>query len=71
MKLSGWGGYPTADCRLSRPRWADAVKAELAALPAGVSVIPRGNGRAYGDSALNPSATLDLTGLDRILSFNP
>lgn len=71
MKLSGWGGYPTADCKLSRPRWADAVKAELAALPEATSVIPRGNGRAYGDSALNPSATLDLTGLDRILSFDP
>ena len=37
----------------------------------GTSLIARGNGRGYGDCALNPTATLSLLGLDRMLAFDP
>jgi FAD/FMN-containing dehydrogenase len=33
-------------------------------------LIARGNGRAYGDAALNPDCTLDMRGMDRMLSFD-
>lgn len=62
MKLSGWGRYPVADCRVIRARGDD--------LPEG-ALIARGAGRSYGDSALNPCATLDMRGLNRMLSFDP
>lgn len=68
MKLSGWGRYPLAECTVARPRDADALDAELVA--AQTHLIARGNGRAYGDSALNPDLTLDMRGLDRILDFD-
>jgi FAD/FMN-containing dehydrogenase len=36
------------------------------------SVLPRGNGRSYGDSCLNDQGTLLLTcGLDRYIQFDP
>ncbi|WP_461425284.1 FAD-binding oxidoreductase [Gymnodinialimonas sp.] len=41
------------------------VRAAVEAAP----LIARGNGRAYGDAALNQGMTLDMTGMDRMLSF--
>jgi decaprenylphospho-beta-D-ribofuranose 2-oxidase len=67
VKLSGWGRYPRADCAVTRPRDLDALRAALAG--AG-DLIARGNGRAYGDSALNPAQTVDMRGFDRILGFD-
>lgn len=67
MILSGWGRYPKADCAVRRPRDADALRTAFDDTPA---LIARGNGRAYGDSALNPDATFDMRGFDRILSFD-
>ena len=69
MKLSGWGRYPRADCAVVRPRDADGVA--LAVADAQGPMIARGNGRAYGDSALNTDRTIDMRGLDRILDFDP
>lgn len=66
MKLSGWGRYPVADCAVSTARSEGEALAELAR----GDLIPRGNGRAYGDSALNPANTLSLLHLDRMLAFN-
>jgi FAD/FMN-containing dehydrogenase len=34
-------------------------------------MIARGNGRAYGDSAVSPGLTLEMRGMDRMLSFDP
>ncbi|WP_297760897.1 FAD-binding oxidoreductase [Thermosynechococcus sp.] len=34
-------------------------------------LIARGNGRAYGDSALNRQATLQMSHFNRLLGFNP
>jgi FAD/FMN-containing dehydrogenase len=69
MNLSGWGRFPQAECIVSRPRDAEALAAELGGCSG--DAIARGNGRAYGDSALNPDLTLDMRGLDRILGFDP
>ncbi|MEW9855772.1 FAD-binding oxidoreductase [Novosphingobium sp. M1R2S20] len=69
MILSGWGRYPRADCMVHRPRDTHDLSASLARAEG--SVIARGNGRAYGDSALNRACTIDMRGFDRILAFDP
>jgi len=68
MMLSGWGRYPVLNTSLHAPRslsaLQDAVRSER-------SLIARGNGRAYGDSAINPAATLETRHLNRMLAFDP
>lgn len=64
--LSGWGQFPRVECRVVTARSEAEVRAAVAASP----LIARGNGRAYGDAALNKALTLDMTGMDRMLSFN-
>lgn len=65
--LSGWGNYPRAEVPLLQARGGDAVREIVAAQS---SVIARGNGRAYGDAALNTTATLSMLRSDRILAFD-
>lgn len=65
-RLSGWGRYRAQDCHVLRARSDGDVADAIAQAP----LIARGNGRAYGDSALNPGLTLDMTGMDRMLSFD-
>ncbi|HEV2264644.1 MAG TPA: FAD-binding oxidoreductase [Stellaceae bacterium] len=67
MMLTGWGRYPRADCRVIAARSPADVLAVVAAEP---TLIARGNGRAYGDAALNPAATLDLRRDDRFMAFD-
>ncbi len=67
MKLSGWGNYPVVDCRLRRPRSED----EIAAAIMDSTAIARGNGRAYGDSALSRTNTIDMRKFSHMLSFDP
>lgn len=67
MKLSGWGRTPVIDAQVHTPREI----ASLQKLVTGAeTVIARGNGRAYGDSAINPSATIDMRHLNRMLAFD-
>jgi FAD/FMN-containing dehydrogenase len=66
MKLAGWGRYPVTDCAQSTPRDEAALRAALAGGP----MIARGNGRAYGDSALNRRNTVSMRRLDRMLGFD-
>ncbi|MEW9920314.1 FAD-dependent oxidoreductase [Marimonas sp. MJW-29] len=68
MKLAGWGRYPVLEARVHRPRSVDAVRQLVVAEP---SLIARGNGRAYGDSAINTSATIEMCHLNRMMSFEP
>jgi FAD/FMN-containing dehydrogenase len=66
IRLSGWGGTGAA-CRVASPRHRDDLAREIEA----GDVIPRGTGRAYGDAALNPRCTIRMTGLNRLLAFDP
>ncbi|MDF1855982.1 FAD-binding oxidoreductase [Pseudooceanicola sp.] len=67
QSLSGWGRYPVLDCELSQPRDEAALRAALVQGP----VIARGNGRAYGDSALQPAGTIDMRAMNQLHDFDP
>ncbi|MDH5784999.1 MAG: FAD-binding oxidoreductase [Chromatiales bacterium] len=64
-KLSGWGRYPVAVCHTLRPeRYAELGSNSE-------SSIARGQGRAYGDAALNTERQVVLTErLGRLRSFD-
>ena len=66
--LSGWGNYPRVNCVVVRPRDANDVPGTIGACP---TLIARGAGRAYGDAALNRTATAIVTRLNRIIAFEP
>ena len=67
MKLSGWGNYPRVECRLLEFHDAAALRQLVAA---DFPLILRGNGRAYGDAALNPHATISALRFNRLLDFD-
>jgi FAD/FMN-containing dehydrogenase len=69
----GFGFAVRAVSPYVKPRDADEVAAIFARATAeGVTVGMRGNGRSYGDAALNAGGVvMDTTGLDRVLSFDP
>ena len=63
--LSGWGRYPVQSCELERPeRYAEL-------LPTSARLIARGQGRSYGDAALNENGRVVLTErINRLLDFD-
>lgn len=63
--LSGWGRYPQQTCTLVRPeRYADLGRNAS-------SLIARGQGRSYGDAALNQDGQVLLTErLNRMLKLD-
>jgi FAD/FMN-containing dehydrogenase len=63
--LSGWGRYPVQICELERPeRYTDLR-------PTTDTLIARGQGRSYGDAALNENGRVVLTErIDRMLSLD-
>ncbi|WP_028919456.1 FAD-binding oxidoreductase [Pseudoxanthomonas suwonensis] len=64
-----WGRYP--DPGIQRHRWIHDRNARPV-LPDEGRVLPRGNGRSYGDSCLNPGGTLlHSRWLDRFIAFDP
>lgn len=67
MKLSGWGKYPVMEATVHRPNRLE----DIAAIIKKGQTIARGHGRAYGDSAINPHSTIDMTACNRLLAFNP
>jgi decaprenylphospho-beta-D-ribofuranose 2-oxidase len=77
--LSGWGRCLVETCSVARPtdvgRLAELVaggRSDPDREPGPPDWIPRGLGRAYGDSSLNAGGgVLDLTRLDRLLAFDP
>ncbi len=64
-QISGWGRYPVQTCELERPeRYAD-LRSDTD------SVIARGQGRSYGDAALNENGRVLLTErVNRLLEFD-
>jgi decaprenylphospho-beta-D-ribofuranose 2-oxidase len=68
VELSGWGRHPRSNCVFAEARGADDV---LAAIGGNETLIARGNGRSYGDPALNPAGTLSLLKSNRFIDFDP
>ncbi len=65
-RLCGWGRFRAVEARVISARSVADVRDAIATTP----LIARGNGRSYGDSAVNTDCTLDMTGMDRMLSFD-
>jgi decaprenylphospho-beta-D-ribofuranose 2-oxidase len=67
--ISGWGRYPTASCRLYRPERATDLRALVQdrGIP---TLIPRGLGRSYGDSSLNPDGVVLNERMNRMMGFD-
>ena len=67
MKLCGWGRHPVVDCELARLREREDIPALLARSG---TLIARGNGRSYGDAALNANLTVSMLAMDRMEAFD-
>lgn len=65
MMLSGWGRFPQQWCAVHQPRDEGEVRAALAEGPR----IARGNGRGYGDCAMQRNATIEMRRFNRMLAF--
>ena len=66
MKISGWGRYPMIDARV----WQPQANTDCFNLVRNFNgLIPRGNGRSYGDSA-NSTAIIQTTYLGRYIEFD-
>ncbi len=70
--LDGFGGAQRAASLHARPRSVEELAAVLRrAAEEGVPVSFRGNGRSYGDAALNTGGlAIDVRGMDRVLAFD-
>ena len=67
MNLSGWGRYPVLDCRLERLYEREGLSDLFARTG---TLIARGNGRSYGDAALNPNLTISMLKMNRMHAFD-
>jgi FAD/FMN-containing dehydrogenase len=66
MKLTGWGRYPVVETTVTAPR----RETDLIEIVRSGHSIARGNGRAYGDCAVNPDTTVHMKHFNRMLSFD-
>jgi FAD/FMN-containing dehydrogenase len=66
MKLTNWGNYPLVDVDFVQFRTLDEAKSKVSGSS---SLIPRGLGRCYGDSALGNTVISTLR-FDRLVSFD-
>lgn len=65
--LAGWGNYPRLESGLVNPRYIDELPRMLKSAE---TLIARGNGRSYGDAAVNPDLTVAMGGMNRIRAFD-
>src|SRR4030095_7694359 len=67
IELSGFGRYPKAKCRVSRPLNTEEIKKNLGE----GSLIARGLGRSYGDASLNEKGLVaESILMNKFLSFD-
>jgi FAD/FMN-containing dehydrogenase len=70
QNIGGWGNCPVEQCYVTRPHTVESLK-EVVARGDQANYIPRGLGRAYGDSALNRDAGVVVqTSLNRFVGFD-
>jgi FAD/FMN-containing dehydrogenase len=67
MIVSGWGRFPIHDGPVARLSTTAAVREQILTSR---RIVPRGNGRSYGDAAIGAASTLELLKLDRFLEFD-
>ena len=67
MILSGWGRYPAIQCNTRDIQDPNSV---LKVFEETTSLIARGNGRAYGDAALNSEMTVLMAQCNRVIFFD-
>ncbi len=67
MQLSNWGNYPKIETTMLSPATIEALCQEALASN---SVLARGLGRCYGDSACNDTLVLSCLRLQHMLSFD-
>ena len=67
IELSGWGRFPKILTKELIPQ-SESELSEI--LRHSESYIPRGNGRSYGDSAVNKNLTITMTRMNRFLQWN-
>ena len=65
-KIANWGNYPVMESDEKSFAYFDQLQSALASTD---TVIPRGNGRCYGDASLEKN-TLSTLKYDKILSFD-
>jgi decaprenylphospho-beta-D-ribofuranose 2-oxidase len=68
LNLGGWGRFPRIDTTLAQLRDTRDARGILLSR---ASLIARGNGRSYGDAALNDRFVLATPRCGRILDFDP
>src|SRR5947209_576139 len=71
--LEGWAMRAHSMSYVYRPSTVDGIREVLRlAQESGRSLVPRGSGFSYGDTALNAeNIVLDLTGVNRVLDWDP
>ena len=66
MKTSGWGNFPVHHAQVNAPYCVEEVIEHIRDGHA----IARGNGRAYGDSAISTNNTISMKHFNRMLAFD-
>lgn len=66
MRLTGWGRFPGYEARVTAPRTEAALRQSLR----DGAAIARGNGRAYGDSAISTHNTVHMRHFNRMIAFD-
>ena len=66
QEISGWGLYPKIKVKNNKPKNISELKEAILYRP----LVARGNGRSYGDCAINKSNTIDMTNFNRFLHFD-
>ena len=66
--ISGWGGFPLINSKVFYPENLDEISKKITTSDA--SYIARGNGRAYGEAAINKELTISMLKFNKIIEFN-